>query len=339
MTVLLGATVIGTALSLGALRVTVGHAAAALGLVGATPLLLGELALTRFDALPVALTALCVAALLHGRSRLAAVALGLAVAAKLYPLLLAPLVVIYVHRRLGRREAALAAAITAATCAAVVLPFLALAPGEAWFSIRAQLTRGVQVESVAGNLVLAMSVAANHLGLGSLGVGIAEGGTGEVRSADVTGTLGQLVGALGGLAALAIVLAVWVAAWRRPADPGRLVRDCAAVIAAQLALGRVLSPQFVLWLVPLVPLVSGRRGRAATALLAVALVATHAWFPDLYRDYVNERGAAETGYLLARNALLLGVLLLLVAPTARSLRSPSRATAAKRMKAGATGTA
>jgi hypothetical protein len=339
MTVLLGATVIGTALSLGALRVRVGHAAAALGLVGATPLLLGELALTRFDALPVALTAVCVAALLHGRSRLAAVALGLAVAAKLYPLLLAPLAVIYVHRRFGRREATLAAAITAGTFAAVVLPFLALAPGEAWFSIRAQLTRGVQVESVAGNLVLAANVAANHLGLGSLGVGIAEGGTGEVRSADVTGTLGQLVGALGGLVALAIVLAVWVAAWRRPADPGRLVRDCAAVIAAQLALGRVLSPQFVLWLVPLVPLVSGRRGRVATALLAVALVATHAWFPDLYRDYVNERGAAETGYLLARNALLLGVLLVLVAPTARSVRSPSSPTAAKRMKAGATGTA
>ena len=95
----------------------------------------------------------------------------------------------------------------------------------------------------------------------------------------------------------------------------------------------------MLWLVPLVPLVPGRRGRAATILLAVALVATHAWFPDLYRDYVNERGAAETGYLLARNALLLGVLLVLVAPTARSFRSPSRATAAKRMKAGATGTA
>ena len=70
--------------SLAALRATVGHAAAALGLVVATPLLLGDLALTRFDALPVALTASCVAALLHGRSRLAAVALGLAVSAKLF---------------------------------------------------------------------------------------------------------------------------------------------------------------------------------------------------------------------------------------------------------------
>ncbi len=55
MTLLLAATVVCTALSLGALGASVGHAAMALGLVAATPLLLGELALTRFDALPVAL--------------------------------------------------------------------------------------------------------------------------------------------------------------------------------------------------------------------------------------------------------------------------------------------
>ena len=113
----------------------------------------------------------------------------------------------------------------------------------------------------------------------------------------------------------------------------------AAVVAAQLAFGRVLSPQFVLWLVPLVPLVAGRRGRVATALLAAALVMTHAWFPGLYRDYVNTRGAPETAYLLGRNALLLALLVVLVVPTARAVLSPSRPTAAKRTNAGATGTA
>jgi Glycosyltransferase family 87 len=341
MTALLAVTVVLTALSLGALRATVPHAAAALGLVGAAPLLLGELALTRFDALPVALSAACVAALLHGRSRLASLALGLAVAAKLYPLLLLPLAAIYVYRRLGRREAVVSVAITAATFALVVLPFVALAPGDAWFSIRAQLTRGVQVESLPGNAAVALSVAADKLGLGTLGVGIDEGGTGEVRSADVTGALGQAAGTLGGLAAIAIVVALWIAAWRRTeASSTRLVRDCAAVVAAQLALGRVLSPQFILWLVPLVPLVAGRRGRMASVFLAITLVATHLWFPDLYRDYVNERGAAETAYLLVRNALLLAILAVLAAPPAiRPFRSPSRPTAAKRMNAGATGTA
>jgi len=341
MTLLLAATVVLTALALTALRVTVGHAALALGVVGATPLLLGQLALTRFDALPVALTAASVAALLHGRSRLAGIALGLAITAKLYPLLLVPLVGLYVWRRRGRREAWLSLGLAAVTVAVVVLPFVAIAPSGAWFSIRAQLTRGVQVESLPGNAVIALGVTANRLGFGNLGVGVAEGGTGEVRSADVTGALGQVAGTLGALAAVAVVLAVWLTAWRRRAveDDDRLVIDCAAVVAAQLAVGRVLSPQFVLWLVPLVPLVAGRRGRIATALLACALVATHAWFPGLYRDYVNARGAPETAYLLGRNALLVALLVLLAAPTARALRSPRSATAPKSTNAGATGTA
>jgi len=339
MTVLFAATIVITAFALTALRATVGQAAAALGLLAATPLLLGELALTRFDALPVALSAAAVAATLHGRPRIAGIALGLAVAAKLYPLLLLPLVAIAVLRRHGRREAGLSVGLAAATVAATLVPFLALAPGETWFSIRAQLTRGVQVESLPGNVALALGVAADKVGLGDLGTGVAEGGTGDVRSADVTGALGQILGTVGGLAALAIVLAVWFLAWRRPGGSPELVRDCATVVAAQLALGRVLSPQFLLWLVPLVPLVAGRRRRIASALLAIALVATHAWFPDLYRDYVNERAAFETGYLLVRNGLVLAVLVVLATSVLEAFRKPSSPTAAKRTNAGATGTA
>ncbi len=103
--------------------------------------------------------------------------------------------------------------------------------------------------------------------------------------------------------------------------------------------GRVLSPQFVLWLLPLVPLVVGRRGRLASALLAVVLVLTQLWFPELYRDYVNERGAPETAYLLVRNGVLLALLVSLAAPSLRSLRSPSSPTAANSTNAGAIGTA
>jgi hypothetical protein len=337
MTALLGVAVACMAFALAALEATVGQAALALGLGGATPLLLGELVLTRFDALPVALTAAAVAAALLTRPRLAGVALGLAIAAKLYPLLLLPLLAAYARRR-SRREAAVTLGLTAATVAVVVVPFLALAPSEAWFSIRAQLTRGVQVESLPGNVALALGTAADRLGLGALGTGVAEGGTGDVRSADVTGTLGQLAGTIGGLAAAAIVIAIWLAAWRRTIGPRELVVGCAAVVAAQLALGRVLSPQFLLWLVPLVPLVAGRLGRVATGLLVSALLLTQGWFPDLYRDYVNERAALETAYLLVRNATLLAVLAVLAAPFLRLL-SPRSPTAANRTNAGATGTA
>ena len=237
------------------------------GSSGATPLLLGELALTRFDALPVALTAATVAALVHGRPRLAARRArprdhGEALSASPR----APRRALRGPPRGPPRGAGRRSGSPSRRWGSSSLPFVALAPGEAWFSIRAQLARGVQVESLPGSIAVALGVAADKVGLGTLGIGVAEGGTGDVRSADVTGALGQVAGARRrpgcagdrrrsmdrGLA-------------RRSGAPGRLVRDCAAVVAAQLALGRVLSPQFVLWLVPLVPLVAGRRGRLATA--------------------------------------------------------------------------
>ena len=313
---------------------------AALGLVGATPLLLGELALTRFDALPVALTAACVAALLHGRPRLAGSRSGSRSRPSSIRCSSCRSSRSTSAAASGRREALLSVGIAAATFAAVVLPFVALAPGEAWFSIRAQLTRGVQVESLAGNLALALGVAADKLGLGALGAGVAEGGTGEVRSADVTGTLGQVArharrprGGRGRRRGLARGLAT---AGRRRR---RLVRDCAAVVAAQLALG----PRALAAVRPLARPARPARRRAARPRRERAARGRArrdaVWFPDLYRDYVNERGAPETAYLLAPQRAAARRARVLAAPDGPVARSPSSPTAANRMKAGATGTA
>jgi predicted membrane-bound spermidine synthase len=76
--------------------------------------------------------------------------------------------------------------------------------------------------------------------------------------------------------------------------------------------GKVLSPQFLLWLLPLVPLVRGRRGLAATGLLTLALVLTQVWFPRRYWDYVHEFRGADA--VLARNVALVALLVVLAWP-------------------------
>ena len=77
---------------------------------------------------------------------------------------------------------------------------------------------------------------------------------------------------------VAALVALWIGFARGPATGDRLVRYAAACICAFVALGKVLSPQFLIWLVPLVPLVRGVRGLIASLLLVgFELVLTH-WF-------------------------------------------------------------
>jgi hypothetical protein len=72
----------------------------------------------------------------------------------------------------------------------------------------------------------------------------------------------------------------------------------------------VLSPQFLIWLLPLVPLVGGSLGLAAGGVLAIALVTTQLWFPSRYWEMVALEPA---GWLvLVRDLLLLGLLAVLL---------------------------
>jgi hypothetical protein len=99
--------------------------------------------------------------------------------------------------------------------------------------------------------------------------------------------------------------------------PERLVRYSAAAVVAFVAFGKVLSPQFLIWLVPLVVLVGGRRGLVAGALLAVALVATQLWFPFRYWDWALTLEGDVSWLVLVRDLLLVGLLAVLVAPRPR----------------------
>ena len=116
-------------------------------------------------------------------------------------------------------------------------------------------------------------------------------GSAEVESGhgsqNLAGDGGVALGAVMTAAAAAVLVWLWLRSGRAPMEVERLVQDAAACVVAFVALGKVLSPQFLLWLVPLVPLVRGRRGLAASGLLAVALLLTQGWFPRQYWDYAT----------------------------------------------------
>ncbi|MDQ3849541.1 MAG: hypothetical protein M3296_02855, partial [Actinomycetota bacterium] len=96
-----------------------------------------------------------------------------------------------------------------------------------------------------------------------------------------------------------------------------------AALLAFAALGKVLSPQYVIWLAPFAALAWVWGERAVAVLTAAAIVLTHVEFPSRYFDLINEDRTAIV-IVAARNALLLGALTLLAAALARS-RPPAAA--------------
>ena len=279
--------------------------------IGLFPLALGTVVLTRYDLWPAALTAAALAAVLTGREKLGLAVLGVAVAAKIYPLVLLPPVLIYLARREGRREAALGLGAFAAALAAIVLPFALVAPEGLVDSVQRQLGRPLQIESLGSSVLLA----GHQLGLYVPTVVSSHG------SQNLAGPLPDALATVQTVLQAAALVAVWALFARGPATPERLVAACAASLVVFVAFGKVLSPQFLIWLVPVVPLVLGRAWLAAGAFLGAVLVSTQLWFPTRYWDMV---GLEPVGWLvLVRNLLLLGLAAVLVAAMARA-REPAR---------------
>jgi hypothetical protein len=293
------AMVVLTGISLAGLRATRLRAVVALAFAACFPLLLGSVVLTRFDLWPAALVAGALAALVHGHDRLGFGVLGAAVAVKLYPAVLVPLAAAYVWRRKGRREAIVCLAALAGVVAVVFLPFLVVAPGGVAHSIGTQLSRPLQIESLGSALYLA----AHHL----LGIDV------EMRSGHGSQNLHST--GTGVAAVLLSLLQAGVLVWiwlRRPGTADELVRWSAAALVAFIGLGKVLSPQFLIWLVPVVPLVAGLRGLRASILLAAALVLTQLWFPSRYWELARDLDAVPSLLVLARDVALVALLVVLV---------------------------
>lgn len=263
--------------------------------VVASPLLIGSLVLNRFDLWPTLLTTAALIALLRDHHRLGWAALGAAFAAKLWPITLLPLAAVWTVRRRGRVELGRSAGIGVAVVVAAFGPFLVLAPHGLWRSIWGQFSRPMEIESLGASMLMVTHHAGIAMSHGSYNA-----------SGTLVGPLTVVIGTM----QVAALLALWIAFARGPLERERLARYAAASVCAFIAFGKVFSPQYLIWLVPLVALLRGKLGGWAIVLLSVSLVLTQVWYPSRFYPYVYHHHLAWL--VLLRNLILVALAPILV---------------------------
>jgi uncharacterized membrane protein len=286
----------GVALALAGLGAGLLRTALALAVVAVSPLLVGPVVLSRYDLWPAALTVLAVALVIWDDLLLGAVLLAAAIAAKLWPAVIAPVVFVWIWKTHGRRSALRWTATLVVVDAAIFLPFAVLSPSGLGHSFHAQLSRPLQLESLGAAVLIAVHrVFGTQLHVyTTMSQNLSGPGTHVVEWAT---TSAQVVAVVG----------LWILFARGQPSRERLVVYAAASVAAFLAFAKVFSPQFMLWLVPLVPLV---RRRSAVAALVGALVLTGVYFPRHYWR-LAALDSPQSWEVLTRDLLVLAVAVLL----------------------------
>lgn len=237
-----------------------------------SPLLVGPIFLNAYDLWPALLLLAALALFLRRHPLPAFAVLGLATAAKVYPVAVLPIALLYV----ARNERLRGLATYAAVLLLVHLPFLVTGAGGLRFAYTLQAKRGLELNSLGSSLLLATGdrVLKNEPP-GSLNV--------VGATADAVATVSSV------LAIAAVLVAAWLFARRRLS----FVAACAAAVAGFVAFSKVFSAQYVEWLAALTPLA----GAVAAAGTAVVLVLTHVVFD--HRSALAEQH--DVALLVARN--------------------------------------
>jgi len=254
----------------------------------------GPLALDRFDLVPALFVLAAVLARDRGRSATWSGLLSVGVAVKAFPVFLYPALL---RGERNLRRVVVAGAIPLLLCALAVI----VTGDEFGSAITYHTERTLQVESLGAS---AFEVA-HALGASGIATGVGHGGF-EISASGTTAARWILVV----MGAAGYLWLVW-AGWRSRASNFELV---CALLAVLVVFAPVLSPQFLLWLLPVSACAYGLRTENWVLLLAILFTQIELQ----HYDGVDTLAGSFVWPVAIRNALLLVYLALVAAPIVRS---------------------
>ncbi|PVV84404.1 glycosyltransferase 87 family protein [Dehalogenimonas alkenigignens] len=280
-------------------------------------LAIGPLVAVRFDLVAASICLLSIYLFQRGRYNFAWAFLALGVMAKIFPVVIAPIFLIF-HLRHSEIKQALAGTGIFVLCvsACSFLPLL-LSPEGYLGSYTYHLNRPIQLESLYSSLLLAGQLA----GLTSLQIVFSFGSFNIISpAAEIMGTLSN------GFTLLALAI-VYVHYWRFLSqikdEPEKsslgLVSFSIAAILAFMVFNKVLSPQFIIWIYPLIAL-TDKLGKINWLIFILIGFMTTFIYPKYY-DGLRAGHGVLVGFLLVRNMLLVALLALIIKSTVKGKRN------------------
>lgn len=276
---------------------------------------LGVIAVRRYDAVVALAIATAIYGLFARKPALSGLGLGIGIVVKATPLLLAPIGAIHWLRRGRAREltiGALACALIGVAAAAIYFP---LAGPRALDILTYHIDRPVQIESLYGAIL--MLAETFHHGLVHI---VSNYGSDNIQS-PLEPPMRRLSSILLGLSILGIVAWFWWIEARSRDETARrraVLAACTALLIAFIGLGKVFSPQYLVWLLPsgvLAATLSSERSRLA--LIGAALL-TQIEFPFVYQLDTSWIEPLIAVVALARDAALIGCAVSLMIEASRA---------------------
>jgi hypothetical protein len=284
-------------------RRTGGDERLAVAAVAVAPLLTGAMIRNHFDLLPVAMLLGALLLIVRGRIVFGFGLLGAAAMTKGFPLVVAPVALTW----LGGRAALRGGIALVVVIAVLVGAAVAVSPSGALDAVRYQTDRPVQVESLPALVVRAVDAHATPVS--------------SYRSDGLeSATGGPATAAFAALGVVAVALLALGAA-RSRGDPRALVLVSLGSVAAFATFGKVLSPQYLVWILPLGALALAWRRWALAGVVGAATLLTFLEFPSRYFELVADR-PLPVAIVAVRNCVLVAVVALAVRE-AVPLRSPA----------------
>ena len=272
---------------------------------------MGPLIYTRYDMASALLAVVALAAVAAGTPFVAGLWLGAGIITKLWPAVLAVMLP-FVQ---GTRRIVAGTAVVLAVTAVAVLSIGGAEYGSAMFG--RHTARGLQVESLAATPVVVMHRA---------GAAVDISYTRSSGSWDVTGTGAAAALYASSMLTLLALLVIAVLVWRVRQAPELWLDLAATALLLLTVTGKVLSPQYVIWLLAVFGAALCRRDSpllVPAALIAGTTVLGQVVYPAYYPDLVSSDGYVVVAALILRNLALAVAAILAVRIVWRCAATPS----------------